>query len=296
MRRFDSSRGRAADNQHLTRAAPTIDLVLGTSGARPAELCRFVDGLAAQTTRTFRLILVDQSPGAIDSDRLELERIGSALVVRNSELGVSRARNAGLAEATADVVAFPDDDCWYPPALLERVAAMLGSHAEWDGVAARSLDASGRPSNLRWDPDAGPVDRFNCWRRVIAYGLFLRRDVLERVGGLDEELCVPFASGGETDLTLRVLRAGSTIWYDPSLTVHHPQQSPRWSRASAARGYRYGVGAGIIMRRFGYPIWFVGWRIGQLLAGAGYLLLRGRPADARYYLAMAHGRLRGWLA
>lgn len=279
-----------------TQPSPTIDLVLGTSGARPAELRRFVDGLAEQTTAEFRLILVDQSPAGIDLGPLELERFGSPLVVRNSELGVSRARNAGLARATADVVAFPDDDCWYPPDLLEHVTTMLGSHPEWGGVAARSLDASGRPSNLRWDAGAGPVDRFNCWRRVIAYGLFLRREVLERVGGLDVELCVPFASGGETDLTLRVLRAGSTIWYDPSLSVHHPQQAPRWSRTSAARGYRYGVGAGIIMRRFGYPVWFVGWRIGQLLAGSGYLLLRGRPADARYYLAMARGRLRGWLA
>ncbi len=221
---------------------------------------------------------------------------GAPVILLRSEVGGAVSRNAGLAAADADLVAFPDDDCWYPVDLLESVTRLLGSHPEWAGISTRSLDASGRSSNMRWDRRPGSVTRLNCWKRAITYTVFLRRQAVEEAGGFDETIGMPWTSGAETDLVLRVLDNGGELRYEPSLAVHHPQQEPRWSRESAERGYRYGLGVGSVLRRHRYPLWFVGWRMAHLAAGSVYLLARGRTGEARFYWAMARGRLRGWLA
>ena len=39
----------------------------------------------------------------------------------SSPKGVSRARNKGLQKASGEIIAFPDDDCWYSQGLLLEV-------------------------------------------------------------------------------------------------------------------------------------------------------------------------------
>ena len=60
------------------------------------------------------------------SAHVELESVQSGGMLRlelvESARGLSRARNAGLRMIAGDIVSFPDDDCWYPPDLLQRVA------------------------------------------------------------------------------------------------------------------------------------------------------------------------------
>ena len=70
------------------------------------------------------MIVVDQNE---DERVAEIVRgRGPELVHERSQPGLSRARNAGLAHVEAELVAFPDDDCVYPPGLLERVAERFG--------------------------------------------------------------------------------------------------------------------------------------------------------------------------
>ena len=101
-----------------------FSLVLATVG-RTEELNRFFASLDYATHRNFEVILVDQNP----DDRLNsvLDHYDGrfpALHLR-SERGLSRARNVGLRRVTGDVVAFPDDDCWYPPNLLNQVEILV---------------------------------------------------------------------------------------------------------------------------------------------------------------------------
>ena len=90
---------------------PSFDLVVATVD-REREMDRLLTSLDAQSHRGFRVVLVDQNR----DDRLE--RVVAAhpaleVVHVRSERGLSRARNAALEHVTADVVAFPDDDCVY---------------------------------------------------------------------------------------------------------------------------------------------------------------------------------------
>ena len=103
-----------------------------------------------------------------------------------------------------------------------------------------------------------------------------------------------WASGEETDYLLRAVEAGFVLHYEPSLSVRHEWPEARFDRASDSRAYRYGLGSGRVLRTHGYPLWFVVYRVLQLVGGAAMFLLTARPAKARYFFLMGLGRTCGW--
>jgi glycosyltransferase involved in cell wall biosynthesis len=245
----------------------TFDLVVATVG-RTAELQRLLESLEAQTHRDFRVLVVDQN----SDDRIAPLLDGRALHLR-SPRGLSRARNAALPYLEADAVAFPDDDCIYPPDLLERVAARL---ADRDGVTGREP---------WWPAGAAMLTRDNLWNRAISFTIFLRRSLVERVGAFDEALGLPSASGEETDYLIRALDSGARIDYDPMLVVEHPQKPADLSVVGA----RDGASLGYILRKHRYPRRTV---TRMLLRPAAGVLLD--PRRAAFHFATLRGRLRGY--
>ena len=259
-----------------------FDLVLATVD-RLRELSRFLDSLERQTYRDFRLLLVDQN----EDDRLEplLREHSSIDVVHlRSPRGLSRARNAALRELRADFVAFPDDDCVYPDDLVERVA--LRFSRSLDGVTGRSSAAES------WAPEPAVLTRDNLWNRAISYTIFLRREIVERVGDFDERLGLPSSSGEEIDYLVRALDTGARIEYEPSLVVEHAEE-PRDPRQLAARD---GRSIGYILRKHRYPPRVVARMLVRPAAGAVLAALRNDRARARFYASTLRGRLLGYRA
>jgi GT2 family glycosyltransferase len=278
-----------------------IDLVVPTIG-RTAELERFLATVAAQTWQgRTRVILVDQNPDDrlapivdANSGRLTLIRV-------RSEPGTSRACNVGFRHCTADIVGRADDDCWYPSSLLEQVAGSFEEHPRWDALSGVSCDELGRPTQLRWDRTAGIVTRANVFRRVIAFTLFMRRSLVESLGDWDESFGPRPGPDGtiggaseESEYILRALAAGFTIAYEPTIRIFHGENTPSvGDRRAMRKAYSYGVDHSRLLRQYGFSPWYAGWRSAQLVAASGYFLARGAPGRARFYAAMARGRLRG---
>jgi glycosyltransferase involved in cell wall biosynthesis len=245
----------------------TFDLVVATVG-RTVELERFLASVDAQTHRNVRVLVVDQN----DDDRIAPLLNGRAVRLR-SPLGLSRARNAALPHLTGDVVAFPDDDCVYPPDLLERVAARL---VDLDGVTGREP---------WWTADAARLTRENLWNRAISFTIFLRRSVVERVGEFDEQLGLPESSGEEIDFLIRALDAGAHIDYDPSIVVEHPRKDSDLAMVAG----RDGESIGYLLRKHHYPATTVARMFVRPVGGAVL-----QPRRAGFHVATLRGRLRGY--
>jgi glycosyltransferase involved in cell wall biosynthesis len=252
----------------------TFDLVVATVD-RVGELERLLDSLDRQTHGDFRVLVVDQN----GDDRVQ-EVLTRHPPLRIERLlaphGLSRARNEALSHLRGDVVAFPDDDCVYPDDLLERVVARLTPGL--DGVTGREP---------WWSAHAAVLTRDNLWNRAISFTIFLRREVIERVGAFDERLGLPTSSGEEIDYLIRALDAGARIEYDPTLVVEHPRKDVELT----AVGARDGATIGYILRKHGYPPSVV---TRMLLRPVGGLVLD--PRRARFHLATLRGRLRGYRA
>ncbi|MEZ4503369.1 MAG: glycosyltransferase family A protein [Dehalococcoidia bacterium] len=283
-------------------ARPRLSLVLCTVD-RVEEVDRFLASLEAQGVPDLEVLLVDQN----EDDRLrpviEAWRDRLAIRVLTSPRGLSRARNAALPAVRGEVVAFPDDDCEYPPGLLRGVFDRLDALPGLDGVSVRAVDQHGGGSGLRWARRASMLTPGTVLGRHISYGLFLRRDIVERTGAFDESLGVGastvWGAGEETDFLLRALALGARVRYEPSLTAFHPAKDDARGARDDIEAHRrrleaYGRGMGRVLRRH-LPAWRAGWWIARPALASVWLRARGHRDEAGDRWLVARARFRGWM-
>jgi len=274
-----------------------FSLVLATVN-RTREVERFLQSIDSQTHHDFDLIVVDQN----DDDRLTplLQHYEKRFSVKHlrSERGLSRARNVGLGHVEGDIVAFPDDDCVYPNNLLSSVAAFFEKNPDYDGLTGRATLLNSSESAWRFDKKSGNVTQSNLFERAVSFTIFLRRETVQKAGDFDINLGVGagtvWGSGEESDYLLRCLRLGARIYYDTSIEVGHPAIAESCNLSTVRKGYNYGRGMGLVLRRHHCPWQFVIYRLLRPMAGAFLSLARLNPLKSIYYLATFWGRLQGY--
>jgi glycosyltransferase involved in cell wall biosynthesis len=272
---------------------PGLDLVVATVD-RTEPLEALLRTLGEQTHRGFRVVIVDQN----DDDRVErlLRRhAGLDALHLRSPRGLSRARNVALSHLEAPIVAFPDDDCLYPRELLERVARRFGSDGTLDGLSGRAAASDGRAVG-RWPASAALITPDTVWHTANSHTMFLRREMVERVGAFDEALGLGagtiWSSGEETDYLVRALRLGARIEYDPTVVITHPVK-PVTADELVALGRRDGASVGYILGGNAYPPRTIARMLVRPALGAIISLALLDRTRARFHAATLGGRLRG---
>ncbi len=213
-----------------------------------ANLGRCLEALDAQSFRDFATIVADNaSPSG--SAAVAAVIAGRATLVIAPERGAGAARNAGVAAATAPILAFTDADCMPDSGWLAAGVAAL---------ARADLVGGGMRVSFAEDAAPTPVEAFE---RVFAFdnrayvedkgfsvtaNLFTRRDVFDAVGGFRAHM------SEDADWCLRARAAGYRIAYAPAAVVAHPARrtwaelTRKWERLvreSAALHRAHGGGA-----------------------------------------------------
>lgn len=273
-----------------------FSLILGTV-ERTEDLKLSLASLDAQTHKDFELIVVDQNPDERLAPILAPYKDSFPLIhLRTPERGLSRAKNMGLENASREIVGFPDDNCQYPPDLLEKVAGFFAEHRNISGLCGRSVDETGRDSNLLFDKEPGFVDRFNVWRRAMAYNIFLRAESVRGVC-FDEELGpgagTEWWAADEVDFLLRVMERGASVYYDPGYIAIHPQPISEYDRAARRRAYYYGCGMGRVLKKRRFPSTFRARMLVHPLKDTMLSLARRDLPEARYLWSTFAGRVKG---
>lgn len=274
----------------------SLSLIVATRGRRE-PLRQLLSSLKQQTSPAFEVIIVDQNPpGYLDEVVTPFSPDLPIRTVR-SEQGLSLARNRGLAISRGSVVAFPDDDCWYPPTLVEDVLRFFSVYPDIDIMLGQTTDATGRASLSPARTSGGEVTPNNIWFSGNSNTLFVR-GILARSLRFDEELGVgarsPYQSGEETDFILQALSRGSQAVYCPNVVIYHEQVDEKIGRTQVLRAWKYAAGFGRLMRTR-YGVAYAGYRICRTFAGAFIELLSGRPSRAIYKFVWGVGTVRGWL-
>lgn len=273
---------------------PLLSLVVATVG-RTVELASLFASLAAQEWRRFEVIVVDQN----EDERLatilaQAQDIGLEIrQLRMRRANLSAARNAGLELARGAWIGFPDDDCWYSPQMLARLAGYFEGRQPAAGVSARwheLIDADEPRSRLSWRQS-------RAFRDVAtpSFTLFFHRTLFDRIGRFDPRLGVGqwFGAGEETDLLFRALRAGAVIDFEPAAIVHHPLKEPQPSPAVLHAQRLRARGAGALYRKHALPPWVIA---RGLLAPVVRPLSRARfGPELSLGMAIMRGRLDGLL-
>ena len=284
----------------LSGRPAAFSVIVPTLG-RSTELVPLLASLKAQTIANIEVIVVDQNA----DDRLAavLATHGSGLCLQHLRTpdarGLSRGRNAGWRASRGAYVIFADDDCWYPNDLFQR-AQRAFDVTRADIVCGRAADLSGRSINGRFEDTPQRVTRDNVWTTSIEWTVFFKRDVLARIDGYDEGIGVgastPWQAAEGQDILLRALSAGFEITFDPTLFGHHPELDIKTPDDAMLRKARaYGRGMGFVLRKHGFGVPSLVHWIGRPSGAALIYAVRGQPARARYYTAVAQGRLEGYL-
>jgi glycosyltransferase involved in cell wall biosynthesis len=203
-----------------------------------------------QTRPVLEVIVVDDGSTDGTAAAVSALRDPRVRVVSRANGGPSAARNAGIAEARGDLVAFLDSDDLWLPGYAERAVTALSSAAN-PGFAytdAYVFD-TGRGQVKRGsamdaiDPPPPDRERFLIallQRNFVFTSAAVPATVLAAVGGYDESLTL----SEEYDLWLRILVAGfDAVWMGGPLAVYrlHPRQASHQAlglRQGSARIYR----------------------------------------------------------
>lgn len=201
-----------------------------------------LDGLSNLAKQSIATTVIDQSAGRETEDILaQFPRIQ---YVRSKTSGLSQGRNHALAIATADIVAFTDDDVILHAGWAESIraafrtnptaAAVLGRGRRLDGT----LMGGARNGCYKWPANALSLGS--------GYSMALNREIALGIGGFDEAYGAGnwIGAAEDTDMFLRLLQEGHSIVCDDNVYVGHPEWRAR--PTEAWRQFRYGRGAGTV--------------------------------------------------
>ncbi len=215
------------------------------SHARPQYLAACLEGFRAQQGGPPRLLVVDSaSPIPASNAMREMATAAGADFLRVDQPGLSLARNAGLAAAESDWVAYLDDDAVpaadWTAALLHRIAGLPADIAaiggrilpEWEAPLPGWWPASlrGVLTIVEW-PGAAPLGP-GLPPDVAVYGanMAFEAAALRGIGGFPEALGRignRLLSGEEVEVLDRLRAAGRRAFYDGAITVRHSIQGQR---------------------------------------------------------------------
>lgn len=219
------------NEEHLMQ--PLVSIIIITSN-RPFLLCHCLEHVFAQPYQRKEVVVVDSSSDDASEQVVADYPNVVAVRLRGQRHNMPQARNAGIAIATGELLAFIDDDSMVQPTWLDalvevytdetvgaaggRVIAMPEPYAnQQQGQPQLSVLPSGRVIAR----DAGLVSTEPCdVDHLIGCNMSFRRQALQQVGSFDVSYTLTNLRE-ETDMCVRVKRAGWRIRFVPSIAVLH---------------------------------------------------------------------------
>lgn len=227
-----------------------ISLII-TSRDKPVELKRFFKSIVDQIHFSGNVVIFfcDQGDnlGIVEefSGRIEIKYI------KINPCGLSAARNLAIRHIIdSDIVAFPDDDCWYPSDFLDRLSKDFVSTPELDVICTRVFDPiRALPYGRRPIDVVKIIDFSNLFRFPISVGIFARLSSLKVSGAFFNENLgagTAIGSGEETELISRMLEHKLVIKYFGTYDVYH--EVPNVAKEDRLKNFQYGIGFGLLVK------------------------------------------------
>jgi len=203
---------------------PAISVVVCTyNGSRTLRNC--LEGLKVLEYPNHEVIVVDD--GSTD-DSADIARQYPVRLIRQSNKGLSSARNTGMNAASGEIIAYLDDDAWPDPHWLQYLAwtymntdyAAVGGPniPPEDGAIAECVaNSPGGPAHVMVSHrDAEHIPGCNC---------SFRTRELRAIGGFDVQFRT---AGDDVDVCWRLLERGGKIGFHAGAMVwHHRRASVR---------------------------------------------------------------------
>lgn len=229
---------------------PKVSVVVASyNGARTLKAC--LDSLQTLHYPNYEVILVDD--GSTDTTPHLAAQYPSVLYIRQTNQGLSAARNTGIAVATGEIIAFTDSDCradedwlyYLVGDLLRGQFAGIGGHnflpPEDSLVAAAVMASPGGPAHVML------TDRLA--EHIPGCNMAFWKWALDAVGWFDP---VFRKAGDDVDICWRLQQQGLQIGFSPAGFVWHYRRSTVEAYLKQQQGY--GEAEALLIRK--HPEYF----------------------------------------
>jgi GT2 family glycosyltransferase len=245
--------------------ATDVSLIVCTRD-RLDDLAACLDGLTRLSPAPVEIIVVDNSGDG--NARGLVSRFPVCRYVAEPRPGLSRARNAGIAAASCDIIAFTDDDAvpassWIGEILLAfddpSIDAVTGLILPLDLSTEAQRFFQFRMGGL--GGEFVPVlfdDRFFAagrskgapvWRIGAGANMAFRREAFERLGTFDERLGAGASGCSEdSELWYRILATSGRCLYEPRAVVYHRHRRDMPGLRRQARAYMRGHVSALVVQ------------------------------------------------
>lgn len=204
---------------------------------RSRMLKEAIDSVLAQNFRDFELIVADDGSTDDTPDVLESYQ-ENIIVIRQENRGVSAARNAGIAAASGEYLAFLDsDDLWLPGKLSEQVAFF---NSRPDALICQTEEIwirNGKRVNpkLKHKKQSGMIFEPSLHLCLVSpSAVMIKRSLFEIVGLFDESL----PACEDYDLWLRIICRYPIFLTEKPMIVKRGGHEDQLSRAPGLDKFR----------------------------------------------------------
>lgn len=250
---------------------------------RAEVLLDTLEDILKQNFESFEVIIVDQSD-QINEKAIQLLKNPTVVsrYFKGHFKGLPQARNYGLQKAAYDIILYIDDD-------IRCDQNLVKNHYQAHLNVNASLIAGGITEKKGETLTSAPAGSFNKWSATAVRnysskqagwcchapgGNFsINKNAFLAIGGMDEALSIGAALYEESELALRLKKAGYTAWFEPNAHLIHlaaPMGGCRvlkdWPK------YMYGLGhnRGILIFRHLSPIYWATAVMRALFLGVSY--------------------------
>ncbi len=225
---------------------PKVSVVVATyEGDRILHAC--LDSLLKLDYPNFEVILVDD--GSTDSTaKIALAYPGVRYFRHEKNLGLSVARNTGIAAATGEIIAFTDSDCRADANWLYYLVSDL-QNGEFAGIGGPNLlppEDSLVAAAVMVSP-GGPAHVMLTDRQaehIPGCNMAFYKWALAQVGGFDP---IFHKAGDDVDICWRLQQAGLKIGFSPAAFVWHYRRST--ARDYLKQQHGYGEAEALLVRK-----------------------------------------------
>ncbi len=228
-------------------ALPPTSLIICTRN-RPVMLVETVESILQGEEVPSEIVILDQSPVCNEVLSTMPGRRGCHVrYVPSTSVGLSRARNEGIAAAKHRLLVIADDDMfidrkWFGSMVRTLLregprcvvsGAVVPSEAEVAGGFAPSLTLSDTPACHAGRPFLDPLNAGN---------MAMFRSAYEEIGEFDPHLGTgsAFRSAEDNDYGYRLLESGYRVFYEPTAIIIHRA----WRSADQYLPMRWNYGFG----------------------------------------------------
>lgn len=184
-------------------SAPAVSVVMASYNAR-RHIAEALDSITSQSFGDFEIIVVDDSTDGT-ADVVEAYSDPRIRLLKNpAKVGISNARNQGIAQARGEFVAFHDADDVSLPGRFQKQIRHLTEHPDIAMVGGQvetlgGDGARGKVPPRKLNPDCADVLAKNCF---ATSSVMVRRAVLQDVGGF----CPALDCAEDWELWIRIAK------------------------------------------------------------------------------------------